>query len=155
MRNMVLATMVCGAAIGLMVPQRRPAPRAAPAAPAELAPTVLQRADNGHFYAVAEVGGTPIKFMVDTGATGIALSMADARLIGLKVNPDRFEVVGRGASGAVRGQMLPLKTVDLDGRKVEGLSAMVADGLGVSLLGQSYLRHMRSVEIRGDEMTLR
>src|SRR5690242_7210118 len=39
---------------------------------------VLQRSDNGHFYADVEVNGVPIHMLVDTGASGIALSQQDA-----------------------------------------------------------------------------
>lgn len=117
--------------------------------------TELQRGANGHFTTSATVNGQPIEMLVDTGATSVALSVDDARRLGLSVDPARFAVVGSGASGPVRGVGVTLADVAVDGKHVGPVDAVVLDGLDRSLLGQSYLRRLTQVEISGDTMTLR
>ena len=115
----------------------------------------LTREDNGHFYADVEINGSPIRVLVDTGASGIALSRSDARRAGLAVSAGMFEVIGKGANGDVQGEYVKLDRVSLGSTKVEGVSAVVLDEGEQSLLGQSFLSKFETVEIRGDTMVLR
>ena len=115
----------------------------------------LERQADGHFYAKAKVNYTTIDFMVDTGASGIALSTADARRANVDFNRSDFEIVGEGASGLVKGQRVVLDTVRLGHESATGVPAVVLDGGDQSLLGQSFLERFGSVEIRGDTMMLR
>ena len=117
--------------------------------------TVLERGPGGHFFTVANINGEPIRLVVDTGATDVALTLDDARRAGVNFDPSQFQVVGTGASGDVRGQEVELNEVDLDGKKVDGIHGVVLEGLTVSLLGQNYLRKLDSVSISGDKMTLK
>ena len=117
--------------------------------------TTLQRQDNGHFFARAQVNGQGVDFMVDTGATAVALTEDDARRLGISLDPSAYVVVGSGASGAVYGQFVTLDSVSLDGKTVSNVSGAVLKGSEVSLLGQSFLRQVGTVEIRGDRMILR
>lgn len=159
MKFAFLAVTMIGIALGLMLPGGKP--KAAPPALAAVATadrpraTVLEREDNGHFFTVADVNGEPIKFVVDTGATTVALTEDDARRAGVKFDRADFDVVGSGASGAVRGEEVLLDDVVLDGKRVSGIHGLVLDGLTISLLGQNYLRHLDSVSISGDKMTLK
>src|ERR671913_1996463 len=61
--------------------------------------TELERSSSGHFYTHAKVNGQLVRFLVDTGATGVALTVADAERVGIDVNPASFEIVGEGAAG--------------------------------------------------------
>ena len=117
--------------------------------------TRLSRRDGGHFYADGLVNGKPVEFVVDTGATTIALTVEDARRIGIKFDPRDFAVIGSGASGAVRGVAVTIDSVSVDGREVRTLRGAVLEGLGVSLLGQAYLSRIGSVTMTGGEMILR
>jgi aspartyl protease family protein len=159
MKAAFFAVTAIGIAIGFLLPGGKPkaAPPAALVATVADQPreTVLEREDNGHFFTVAAVNSEPIKFVVDTGATTVALTQDDARRAGVEFDPGSFQVVGSGASGAVRGQEVTLDDVELDGKKVSGIHALVLDGLTISLLGQNYLRHLDSVSISGDKMTLK
>jgi aspartyl protease family protein len=113
----------------------------------------LVRAGDGHFYADALVNGATIHFMVDTGASMVALTPADAQRAGISLPSER--ATARSAGGEVT--VIPV-TVDriaigpLEARDVRGA---VADQLPISLLGQSFLSQIGSVEIRGDRMVLR
>ena len=160
MRGDFFIMILTGAVIGFLWPMgKQPAP-AATATDAENSyvkphDTVLARASNGHFYTDAFVNKKTVHFVVDTGATDVALTIDDARMAGIKVDPDHFRIVGTGASGAVMGQEVSLNEVSLDGKRAYGLKGVVLQGLTVSLLGQNYLRQLHGVQIDGDTMTLR
>ena len=116
---------------------------------------VLDREDNGHFYADVQINGAPIRVLVDTGASGIALSRSDAQRAGLAVSAGMFEVIGEGANGDVHGEFVRLDRVSLGSKTVEGIAAVVLDEGNHSLLGQNFLSKFDTVEIRGDKMYLR
>lgn len=173
MRTALAIVIAVGAGIGFLLPAgQSPAPAApapeeaaaavasrgpakAPAAPSWGGETRLSRAASGHFHTTALVNGRPVEFIVDTGATTIALTVADARRIGIPVDPSSFRVVGSGASGPVRGQPVTIDRVSVDGKEVRTLRGAVLEGLEISLLGQAYLSRIGSVEMTGDEMVLR
>lgn len=115
----------------------------------------LQREEDGHFYADAQVNGTPVHFLVDTGATGIALTHEDAQRASIALDPSSEQVVGMGAGGELRGQFVTLDRVNLGLKEVRATRAAVIEGGDRSLLGQSFLSQFGTVEIRGDTMVLR
>ena len=115
--------------------------------------TVLQRESDGHFYADALVASYRARFLVDTGASIVALTASDAEAMGLEWAEGDLVPVGRGASGTVYGVPVRLDRVELgefEARDVE--AAIVPEGLGVSLLGQSFLSKLQGVRIEGDRM---
>ena len=115
----------------------------------------LDRNDDGHFYADVEINGARIHALVDTGATGIALSREDARKAGLATSIGMPSVVGRGADGDVHGEIVMLDSVALGGKSAQQMPAVVLNAGEQSLLGQVFLSKFDSVEIRGDTMVLR
>lgn len=137
------------------VPQAATKPAAAAPVPAGngLASRTLARGEDGHFYADALVNGARIRFLVDTGASVVALTPADAQRAGIALPSERARA--RGAGGEI--EVIPV-TIDrialglLEARDVRGA---VAEALPVSLLGQSFLSQVGTVEISGDRMTLR
>lgn len=116
---------------------------------------VLPRQSDGHFYVDADVNGAKVRMLVDTGASGIALSRADARRVGIGISIGMPNVVGKGASGDVRGEYIVIDRISLGEKSATAVPAVVLDGGSVSLLGQSFLKQFASVEIRGDRMVLR
>jgi aspartyl protease family protein len=115
----------------------------------------LTRESNGHFYADVQINGMPVHILVDTGASGIALSRADAQRAGIMPSAAMFQVIGQGANGDVHGEEVRLDRVTLGSKTVEGMPAVVLDAGEQSLLGQSFLSEFDTVEIRGDTMLLR
>ncbi len=116
---------------------------------------VLPRAGDGHFYAEVMVEGVPSQMLVDTGATVIALTGEDAQAIGIVWEPDDVRPVARGASGPVHGVPVTLQTVQLGDFEAESVEAVVIpEGLGISLLGQSFLSRIERVEMSEREMVL-
>ena len=117
--------------------------------------TTLYRDVSGHFLTDAMVDGRAVRFMVDTGATSVVLTMADAQRAGIPFDPATFTVIGRGVSGDVRGTMIKLQSLTIGDHEVRDVeAAIVADGLDISLLGQSWLSKIGTVQISGDVMTL-
>lgn len=115
----------------------------------------LSRAGDGHFYADVRINGAPIRMMIDTGASGIALTREDAQIAGLATSIGMTDVVGEGASGEVHGQWVRLERVELGPLSANGLDAAILDGGQQSLLGQSFLRKFGKVQIEDDKMVLR
>lgn len=115
----------------------------------------LTRNDDGHFYADVEINGTQIQMLIDTGASGIALSRDDARAAGLATSIGMPDVVGEGADGAVHGEYVKLDRVELGPLSAQNLDAIVLNSGSQSLLGQSFLSKFSSVQIEGNRMVLR
>ena len=117
--------------------------------------TEIKRDSSGQFYLDGKVNETFTRFLVDTGADMVALTIDDARRAGLWIDPTSFSVVGAGASGAVRGKQYRIDRLTVAGRTLNGVDVVVLEGLGTNLLGQSVLRRFDKVELDGDRMTLR
>lgn len=158
MQKGVLFVIILGALFGFMVPSTR---HGGPSADAVVRTSTgvpgesrIRRSDDGHFYVHAMVNRQLVRFLVDTGATGIVLTKIDADRVGIDVNPANYEVVGSGASGAVQGQFVDIDSLELDGKRADNIRGIVADGLEVSLLGQTFLTRYQ-VQMNGDEMVIR
>ncbi|MEO0061980.1 MAG: hypothetical protein RLZZ08_540 [Pseudomonadota bacterium] len=115
----------------------------------------LLRQPDGHFYADAAIEAQPVHMLVDTGASVVALTGEDAQAIGLNWDARDVRPVARGASGEVRGVPVTLDRVALGEIEVRNVPAIIIpQGLGISLLGQSFLSAIRRVEIRDGAMVL-
>lgn len=133
---------------------------AAPAAmPAEFAvPTDASviKGPDGHFWAEASVNGKAVRFLVDTGATAVALTPTDAQRLGLDLNQLDFSQTVRTASGDARAAMVDLDYVAVAGARVERVQALVIDkGLSTSLLGMTYLGRLSRFEATPSALILR
>lgn len=116
---------------------------------------VLARQENGHFYANVEVNSDEIRFMIDTGASSIALTAEDAEILGFSWSDDELRIVGRGVSGNVYGKHVRLQSVQLGDLQITDVDAVIIPrGLDVSLLGQSFLSKAATVKIENDEMVI-
>lgn len=114
----------------------------------------LPRAPDGHYYLTLQIGGQPVEFLVDTGATNVVLSRADARRLG--IDPDALAYVGEAetANGTVRTARVTLQDVRLGPIADATLRAYVTEGdMRGSLLGMDYLGRYR-IEIEADRMVL-
>lgn len=127
---------------------------AAPPISSGIGSVVIERAADGHFYADAKVNGIDTRFLVDTGATSVVLTRADARRAGIGAGD--FTARAMGAGGEVRLQPVTLARLAIGPMAADNVPAMVAEqGLPVSLMGQSMLRRWGEVTIAGDRMVLR
>lgn len=116
----------------------------------------FRKADDGHFYIEAEVNGQPVRFMVDTGATRVVLSPADAKRIGLNLSKLKFNQISYTANGVVSGAPVNLKTVKIGQAVIRAVPASVNGAeMNFSLLGMTFLDRLESYTVREDILTLR
>ena len=116
--------------------------------------TVLRRDGSGQFSLVAQVNGQDVRFLVDTGADVVALTLDEAQSLGLDVDMANFEPITRTASGVGYGAAVEIERFELGGEEVRNVEAVVIDGLEVNLLGQSVLGQLGKVELQGDRMVI-
>lgn len=150
---LIAGTIAVGLGIGTLWPATRGAGQAANTPVAS--ETVLDRSADGHFYADAQVNGSSVRFLVDTGSSMIALSEADAKKAGIDFDPADFTLIGEGASGMVRGKELTLAKLAVGGVEQHDVKAAVIEGATTSLLGAPFLDSVDEITIRKGEMTLR
>ncbi len=117
--------------------------------PAEV---VLKVGTNGHFHAEARINGTPLPVIVDTGASFVAVPVAEARRIGLPY-ADGARVALSTANGNTWGYKIRIDTVSVGNISLHGIDAVVQETLPFTLLGMSFLSRM-TMRRDGDTMTL-
>lgn len=107
----------------------------------------------GHFAAAGSLNGYPMSFLVDTGATAIAISAAEAKRIGLDYKAGQAIGVGT-AAGVVPAWRVTFNTVKVGGITLNQVDGMVVEaGLDMPLLGMSFLNRME-MKRDGQTMTL-
>jgi aspartyl protease family protein len=112
---------------------------------------VLQADSGGHFMASGSINGGAVRFMVDTGATAVSLSAADARRIGLDYR-NGSPVQLQTANGITQGWPVRLDRVRIGDVEINGVQATVAErDLPFVLLGNSFLTRF---QMRRDNSTL-
>lgn len=114
------------------------------------------RAPDGHFYADVRINGATSRMLIDTGASSVILSREDAQRAGIQARPGEFTAIARTAGGEIALKPVTIDRIALGSIDSRNVDAMVAESdLPVSLLGQSFLERVGTVEISGDEMRLR
>jgi aspartyl protease family protein len=113
---------------------------------------VLKRGLDGHYRAEALINGEKVNVLVDTGATGVAISQNIADKLKLKsIDAIRTNT----ANGDSVGYMVRLNSVKIGGVNANNVAAMIAPGLdGDVLLGMSFLSRM-DVRLFKGEMTIK
>ena len=110
----------------------------------------------GMYTTVGSINGLPVSFLVDTGATSVAMNANQARRLGID-----YRVIGRQsgvttASGVARAWMVTLNTVKVGDLELHNVAAVVLEGAypATTLLGMSYLGRLE-INNDGRLMTLR
>jgi len=105
---------------------------------------LIAPASDGHYYVDGSINGTALRFVIDTGASTIALNRRDARRIGLLYRVDGTPMMVETASGPARAYRLTLRSVKARAIEVAGIEAVVIDGdyPTTALLGQSFLNRL-------------
>lgn len=136
---------------------RAEAPIAMPAPPpAPVAEAAIAKAADGHFWAEGDVDGTTVRFLVDTGATAVALTPVDAARLGFRQSDLHYGYTVMTAGGATRAAMVKLASVSVAGARVQDVDALVIEkGLDASLLGMTYLGRLSSFEASPQALVLR
>lgn len=129
-----------------------------PSSATQAAPGVvyLTRDLSGHFGADALVNGTHVHFMVDTGASDVALTPEDAERLGFNLDKLAYTMPYGTANGTVLAARVNLDEIAIGDIKLRNIRASVSRaGLGQSLLGMSFLDELRGFEVQGNRLVLR
>ena len=112
---------------------------------------VLQRERNGHYRAEGKINGLPLVFLIDTGATDVAIAERTARTMGLKFGP-RIKIMT--AAGPALAWATRLERVSLGKLELNNVRATITPGLGdEALLGMSFLKHF-SLRQEGEKLII-
>ncbi len=110
---------------------------------------------NGHVALQADVNGSPIRFLLDTGASYVTLTPEDARAAGLRGGDLHFTQRVATANGEVRVAPVKLREIRLGQFVMEDVDAVVVDTqLRTSLLGMSFLKRLDSYEMRDGALVI-
>ncbi len=116
----------------------------------------IEAAANGHFVTEATINGTAVEVVVDTGATGVALSYEDAEAIGISLTDADYTRESETANGRTRIAPIKLDEIRIGDVVVENVDAFVAEPgkLFGTLLGMTFLNRISRVDMRGRELVL-
>ena len=111
---------------------------------------------DGHFWVSARVDGVGFRFMVDTGASAVVFSKADARRLGVDPASLRYDRTVLTANGATTAAAIRLRKLAIGPIVVSDVPALVTAGdLSDPLLGMRFLERLSAVEITNGRLTLR
>ena len=114
---------------------------------------VLQAGDGGHFLAQGSINGKSVQFMVDTGATAVAMGSAEAKRMGIDYTSGK-PVRLNTANGQAVGYLLTLNSVRIGDVEVQNVEAIVSQqSMPYVLLGNSFLTRF-SMRRDNDQMVL-
>jgi aspartyl protease family protein len=99
---------------------------------------VLPIGGGGHFFAQGLVNGKPIQFMLDTGATTVAIGQSDAQRMGIDYQKGQAVRMGT-ANGVAQGWKIKLSTIKIGDVEVYDVDAIVGPDMPFALLGNSFL----------------
>ena len=128
----------------------------APAGQTALRSLSIPRDTRGHFSTEGHVDGQRIDFMVDTGASVVALNESSAVRFGLRPTPAQYTATVTTANGTVKAARTRIAMLDVGGLIVRDVDAMVLpDGaLSENLLGLSFLSKLKRFEYSNGRMVL-
>lgn len=116
---------------------------------------VINRSGDGHFYVDGFVNGVKIKFMIDTGASDLALTIQDAKKLNLNLAALKFTKTYSTANGLSKAAYVELDNLQLGESNFRKVGAHVGTGgLDISLLGMSVLDRFKSFRIERDTLIL-
>ncbi len=117
----------------------------------------IAAARDSQFYVEADVNRRPAQFLVDTGASYVALRDSDARDAGIFTTWADYSYPVRTANGETKAAFVTLSEMEIGEIRVRDVKAFILpdDQLSVNLLGMSFLSRLESVEARSGELLLR
>ena len=124
---------------------------------ASAAVTELKASQGGHYIVSADINGTSVTVLVDTGATQVALSYEDAANIGLRPGSLDYNVPVSTANGIAQAARVKIDQISIDGIEVEDVDGLVLPegALRGTLLGMSFLSRLDSFKIEDGVLILK
>ena len=111
---------------------------------------------DGQFHVEAMIGSTRMRFLVDTGASEVMLSPADARRLGYEPARLAYTRLYQTANGTVRGAPVTIPEIAIGPIRLADVAASVNEHeTEGSLLGMSFLGRLSGYQVSGDTLTLR
>ncbi|MDI9848839.1 TIGR02281 family clan AA aspartic protease [Rhodoblastus sp. 17X3] len=112
---------------------------------------------NGQYQTDMEIDGTPVRALVDTGATFVALMAEDARQLDIDPPPSAFNIPVRTANGTAMVARVRLRRISIGDITVDNVDAVVAQpgALRISLLGMSFLRKLSGFQVNDGRFVLK
>jgi aspartyl protease family protein len=128
----------------------------APAADARSRSVVIARNAQGHFDVDGRINGRRIDFVVDTGASVVALTARDAARLGIHPSRNAFVTEVKTANGTVRAAPAQLDVVAIGSLELRDVAALVLpdDALSDNLLGLSFLSRLHRFEYSDGKLVL-
>lgn len=117
---------------------------------------VLVAANDGHYFAQAYLNQKPIRSIIDTGATVVALSYEDARRLGINPHKADYTIPVNTASGRIFYAPTKLRSVRIGNVEIRNLDAIVAPkgAMSITLIGMNYLNKLKSFHFNRGKLTL-
>jgi aspartyl protease family protein len=162
----VIVSLVACALVPRYAAQLSPAPSVATAvvttppanvpAPAQSRTVVIPPSRGGHFRVTGLIDGRRVDFMVDTGASVIALKSEDAAMLGIRPAGTDYAAMVKTANGVIRVAPVELDTVEIEDLEVHNVDAVVlpAGVAAENLLGLSFLSRLRRFEYADGKLVL-
>lgn len=115
----------------------------------------IARSIDGHFYVRTTVNNQSLKFMIDTGASDVAISAEDAKKIGIDPATLKYTKEYSTANGITRAAPIMLNSIKIGPAVITKVKAHINEGkLDVSLLGMSVISRFKSFRIDGNLLIL-
>jgi aspartyl protease family protein len=109
---------------------------------------------DGHYHVYGSVDGNAVRFLVDSGASDIVLSPADARMLGMQPEYLSYTMMAQTANGTVRGAPVRIKTLKVGPIVMHDMPATVNEAeMPISLLGMEFLRRLKSWGVQDGRLT--
>jgi aspartyl protease family protein len=117
----------------------------------------LQANAQGHYTGDFKINGRPVKGLIDTGATYVALNESLARRLGYSANQLDFRQAVNTANGQTKAAHVTLDRMEIGGIRVQGVEAFVLkdDALSTTLVGMSFLKKLESYSVADGSLNLK
>lgn len=117
---------------------------------------VVAADSHGHFRVDGRVDARPMDFVVDTGATMVALTARDAETLGIHPAPSEYTIAVSTANGTARAAPVTLSKVEIGSITIRDVSAMVMpeNALNQNLLGMTFLSRLQRYEYSNGRLVL-
>jgi len=141
----------------LIVDAAQPSPKQSSYTSTDYGTVTLFADSRGHFFVDVAVNGTYINFMVDTGASLVALTELDAQRAGINLNELDYRHRAHTANGVVSVAVVKLDEIEIDDIVLRNVDAAIHKGAGLdqSLLGMAALSRLSQFNVDGNRLVLR
>ncbi len=115
----------------------------------------LKRRDDGHYWLQVDINGTPVNFMIDSGATTTAMNAKSAAEANVEIDSAGYPVIISTANGQVTAQRASVQSMQIGPHKLTDHKVVVSENFGdTNVLGMNFLDSMKSWKVEGNVMTL-